>query len=198
MRSRALCLIAALACATVAAAQERPSQPELTAQQKAEMDAYMKAATPGEQHKYLVSMAGNYDVVIRTWDGPDAPPHQEKGTATRTPDLGGRVVVERVTASIMGTPFTGTGMSGFDNVSGKYWSTWIDTISTGLMVSEGTCDARHTCTFTGTWNEPVTKGPVKMRMITRWTNPSTEVFEMYGPGRDGKEMKLMEMTYTKK
>jgi hypothetical protein len=24
------------------------------------------------------------------------------------------------------------------------------------------------------------------------------VFEMYGPGKDGKEMKMMEITYTKK
>ena len=35
-------------------------------------------------------------------------------------------------------------------------------------------------------------------MTTRWTNPTTEVFEMYAPGPDGKEMKMMEITYTKK
>ena len=35
-------------------------------------------------------------------------------------------------------------------------------------------------------------------MTTRWTNPTTEVFELYGPGRDGKEMKMLEITYTKK
>ena len=54
------------------------------------------------------------------------------------------------------------------------------------------------CTFTGSWNDPVRKGPVTARMTTRWTSPTTEVFEMYGPGRDGKEMKMMEITYTKK
>jgi hypothetical protein len=37
-----------------------------------------------------------------------------------------------------------------------------------------------------------------MRMTTRWTSPTTQVFEMYGPGKDGNEMKMMEMTYTKK
>jgi hypothetical protein len=39
---------------------------------------------------------------------------------------------------------------------------------------------------------------VTARMTTRWTSPTTEVFEMYAPGRDGKEMKMMEITYTKK
>jgi hypothetical protein len=35
-------------------------------------------------------------------------------------------------------------------------------------------------------------------MTTRWPSPTTEVFEMYAPARDGKEMKMMEITYTKK
>jgi hypothetical protein len=71
-------------------------------------------------------------------------------------------------------------------------------MSTGLMLREGTCDAQRTCTFTGTWNLPMKKAPMTARMTSRRTGPGTEVFEMYGPGRDGKEMKMMEMTYTKK
>jgi hypothetical protein len=71
-------------------------------------------------------------------------------------------------------------------------------MSTGLMVNEGTCDASRNCTFTGSWNDPIKKAPVKARMTTRWLSPTTEVFEMYGPGKDGKEMKMMEITYTKK
>jgi hypothetical protein len=71
-------------------------------------------------------------------------------------------------------------------------------MSTGLMVSEGTCDDKGACTFTGSWNDPVTKGKVNARMTTRWTSPNVEVFEMYTPGPDGKEMKMMEITYTKR
>lgn len=97
---------------------------------------------------------------------------------------------------MMGTPFTGYGMSGYDNVSGKYWATWNDSMSTGVMVSTGSCDAQKVCTFTGSWNDPIKKGPVTARMTSRQTSPTTEVFEMYGPGKDGKEMKMMEITYT--
>jgi hypothetical protein len=35
-------------------------------------------------------------------------------------------------------------------------------------------------------------------MTTRWTDANTEVFEMHGPGPDGKEPKMMEITYKKR
>jgi hypothetical protein len=89
-------------------------------------------------------------------------------------------------------------MTGYDNASGKWWITWNDSMSTGLMVSEGNCDDEGACTFTGSWNDPVTKGKVHARMVTRWINPRTETFAMYAPGPDGKEYKMMEMTYSRR
>jgi hypothetical protein len=162
------------------------------------MEAYMKAGTPGAPHQALASTVGSYDLEIKSWHEPGGPAMEETGTAIRTMALDGRVLMEEVTSSMMGIPFTGQVMMGYDNVTGKYWSTWTDSMSTGLMVSEGTCDAQQVCSFTGSWNDPITKGPVTMRMTTRWTSPTTQVFEMYGPGKDGNEMKMMEMTYTKK
>jgi hypothetical protein len=176
----------------------RAQQPEMTPEQKAEMEAFMKAGTPGAPHKAMAQTAGTYEVKAKSWDAPGAPAREETGTATRTMVLDGRVLVEEFRGSMMGMPFTGHGMRGYDNVSERYWTTWMDSMSTGLMVSEGTCDAKNACTFTGSWNDPIKKAPVTARMTTRWTSPTTEVFEMYGPGRDGKEMKMMEMTYTKK
>jgi hypothetical protein len=146
----------------------------------------------------MASKAGTYDLKIKSWHEAGGAAMEEAGTATRKMTLDGRVLVEDMRSSMMGTPFTGQGMRGYDNVSGKYWSTWTDTMSTGLMVSEGSCDAQKACTFTGSWNDPIKKGPLKARMTTRWTSPTIEVFEMYAPGRDGKEMKMMEITYTKK
>ena len=70
------------------------------------------------------------------------PAMEDTGPATRTMTLGGRVLVEEVSGSMMGMPFTGHGMMGFDNVSGKYWSTWNDSMSTGIMMSEGTWTPR--------------------------------------------------------
>jgi len=182
---------------TPALAQGGKEPPQMTPEQKAEMEAYAKAGAPGAPHQSMASMAGTYKLSIKSWHEPGGPAMEEAGTATRKMVLDGRVLVEDVNSSMMGTPFTGQGMRGYDNVSGKYWSTWMDSMSTGLMVSEGSCDVKKTCTFIGSWNDPVKKGPVKARMTTRWTSPTTEIFEMYGPGKDGKEMKMMEITYNK-
>ena len=129
-----------IAVATPLIAQQQ-KQPEMTPAQKAEMEAYMKAGTPGAPHQALASTAGSYDLKIKSWHEPGGPAMEDTGTATRTMALGGRVLVEEVSSSMMGMPFTGHAMTGFDNVSGKYWSTWNDSMSTGIMVSEGTCDA---------------------------------------------------------
>jgi hypothetical protein len=202
MRRTAGKLIAILVIASLAGlalAQTEKKAPEMTPEQKAEMEAYMKAGTPGPQQQQLAATAGSYDMKVKSWHDPSQPPMEDTGTATRTMTLDGRVLLEDVNATMMGGPFTGRGMMGYDNVSGKYWSTWNDSMSTGIMVSTGTCDPTgKTCTLTGSWNDPIKKGPVKSRMTTKWTSPTVEVFEMYGPGKDGKEMKMMEITYTKK
>src|SRR5262249_18971958 len=202
IRSLARTLLAAayaVALVTLAVAQQGQKPPEMTPAQKAEMEAYMKAGTPGAPHQALASSVGSYDLKIKSWHEAGKPAMEDTGTATRSMVLGGRVLVEEVSGSMMGMPFTGHGMTGFDNVSGKYWATWNDSMSTGLMVSEGTCDtSSKACSFTGSWNDAIAKGPVKARMTSPWTSPTTEVFELYGPGKDGKEFKMMEIVYNKR
>jgi hypothetical protein len=202
MQRPAVTLLAAAAIALLALpalAQTGTKEPQMTPEQKAEMDAYMKAGTPGAPHQAMAASAGTYDVKVRSWHEPGGPATEESGTAKRSMMLGGRVMVEEFSSTMMGGPFTGYGMRGYDNVTGRYWSTWNDSMATGLMLSEGTCDAQgKNCTFTGSWNDPVKKAPIKAWMTTRWTSPTTEVFEMYTPGKDGKEVKMMEITYTKK
>ncbi|MEO7252070.1 MAG: DUF1579 family protein [Arenimonas sp.] len=191
-----LTLAAVLPTAASGAAKTAP--PKMTAQQQAMMQAYQKAGTPGAAHAAMAAMQGNYDLAITSWEAPGQPPVTEKGTATRKMMLDGRVMTEDMHSSMHGQPFSGHGMQGYDNVSGKHWSTWNDSMSTGVMVSEGSCDAKGACTFTGSWNDPIKKGKTAARMTTRWTNPRTEIFEMFGPGADGKEMKMMEITYTRR
>ena len=176
-------------------AQDAP--PKMSPEEAAMMQAYQEAGTPGAPHAALAKMAGTYDLSIRSWHAPGAPPTVEAGTATRSMVLGGRVMVEEVQSQMHGQPFTGHGMHGYDNVSGKHWSTWNDSMSTGVMVSEGDCSDDGACTFTGSWNDPVTKGKINARMTTRWTSPDVQLFEMFAPGPDGKEARMMEITYTK-
>ena len=157
MRELAGTLLAVTALTLAAPAQEAGKQPEMTPEQKADMEAYMKAGTPGEPHKTMAATAGSYTIKIKHWHEPGGPPTEDTGTATRATILDGRVLVEEFASTMMETPYTGHGMMGFDNVSGKYWSTWTDNMSTGIMVSEGMCDAQNSCIFKGSWNDAVKK-----------------------------------------
>jgi hypothetical protein len=195
--ARSLLALASVAFLVTAAAAQEGHGHEMTPEQKAEWDAYMKAATPGAPHQKLAAKAGTYDLRMKSWHEPGGPAMESTGTATRAMILDGRVLVEDVTGTMMDMTFRGHGMFGYDNVTGKHWSTWTDNLGTGVMLSEGTCDAQGACTLTGSWNDPV-RGKVTARMTTRWTSPTVQVFEMYGPDRSGKEMKMMEITYTKR
>lgn len=186
---------ASLAASTAWAQQDAPA---MTPEQQAQMEAFVKAGTPGPEHAALAKMAGSYALEIRSWHAPDADPTVEPGTATRRMTLGDRVLVEEVSSSMMGQPYTGFGMHGYDNAAGRYWSTWNDSMSTGVMVSDGSCDAKMACSYSGSWADPVTREKVGSRMTTRWPDADTEIFEMYGPGPDGREVKMMEITYRRK
>ena len=191
-----ICVVAA-ALAASAFAQEG-DMPQMTPEQMAEMEAYMKAGQLGPQHEMMAEGVGTYDVAVKSWMDPEAPPIESKGVAVRSLHLGGRVMHEEFKGDVMGTPFTGLSRSGYDNVSGKFWSTWTDSMSTGIMVSEGECDENHNCTYVGTHNDPVTGGPVTARYELKWISPDEQHFAMYGPGPDGDEMKMMEMVYTRR
>ena len=195
----ALVLALAVALPAYASDDKKPAAaPEMSAEQKAMMEAYIKAGTPAAPHAAMAKAAGEYELSVTSWDAPGAPPTVDKGTATRKMALDGRVMVEMMHGTNHGQPFEGHGMRGYDNVTGRYWGTWNDSMSTGVMVSDGTCDDKGACTFAGSWNDPITKGKINARMTTKWTSPTVQVFEMYTPGPDGKEAKMMEITYTKR
>jgi hypothetical protein len=197
MRKLVGTVLIAFACTAIAFAQGQDNAPKLTPEQQKDMEAYMKAGTPGAEHQKLAATAGSYALKVKSWMEPGAAPIEDSAKATRTMALDGRVLMEEIHGTMMGGPYNGHGMTGFDNVTGKYWSTYTDSMSTGVMVSQGTCDANRACTFTGTWNDALKKAPVTMKMTSRWTSPTTEVWEMHGPAKDGKQFKMMEMTYTK-
>ncbi len=191
-----MCIVAAV-FAGPAFAQEG-EMPNMTPEQQAEMEAYMKAGALGPQHDLMAEHVGTFDVAIKSWMDPNAPPIESKGVAVRTLNMDGRVMHEEFQGDMMGTPFTGLSRSGYDNVSGTWWSTWTDSMSTGIMVSEGECDENFNCTYIGTYNDPVRNGPVTNRYVATWTSPDEQHFTMYGPGRDGDEVKMMEMVYNRR
>lgn len=198
-RYRALAITAAvipmclLALAPAALAQDKPALP---AEQQAMMDAMIKAATPGPNHKMLGSMVGDWTFVMRMWMDPSAPPSETSGTVTNRPLMGGRYVQGDYKAQVMGMPFEGASVVGYDNVSGQFVSTWLDNMSTGIMYMTGSYDAASR-SFTYSAEMPDTMQPstkVKVREVVRVVDDNQHVMEMYET-RGGKELKTMEIVF---
>lgn len=163
----------------------------------AAMAAWTAAATPGPQHAQLASYAGHWKTEVKSfWMDPNAPV-VSVGTSDYTMELGGRVLVGVHKAEMMGMPFEGRSIDGFDNAKGNCWSIWLDNMGTSYMVSTGNISADgKTVTHTGSSWDPMAGKEVNYKMITRIVDANKHIFEMYAV--DGKtETKQMEITYTR-
>lgn len=181
-------------------AQEEPPahEHEMTPEMAAQMAAWQKAMTPGPQHEALAAMAGEWDLEVTMWMEPGAEPVKTKATASRTMGFGGRVLEEEVSGEFMGSPFLGRSVTGYDNASGKWWSTWIDNQSTGLMVGEGDWDeATKTLTILSSATDPMSgeKRQVEGRTIVH--SADHEVHEMWEE-HGGERVKTMEIVFRRK
>jgi hypothetical protein len=165
------------------------------AKAKAEMDAYMKLAQPGEHHKHLGNLAGKWKTSGKMMT-PGQPPIEMGGTMEASWILGGRYLQELHTGSFMGQPFEGRSLDGYDNITKEYFSTWVDTMGTGVMVFRGSCDdSCKVLTETAEGPDPMTGKVVKTKNVTTFVDPDTYRFEMYmvGAGKDGQDTKIMDM-----
>jgi hypothetical protein len=189
-----------LVIAMPAFAQDKTTAPpQMSAEQKAMMEAWQKAATPGERHKQLISeFEGTWNTKMSTWMDPSAPPSMETGKSVNTAVLGGRQLRMDYSGQYMGQPFQGVGYTGFNNVTGKYFSTWSDNMSTGLFVSEGDYDpASKSYSYRAQMPDPMKPGTmVPVRQTMRIVDKDHAVFEMYET-RDGKELKTMQIEYAR-
>ena len=182
MRSFATCALAAgfFALAGPGAAQEGPPMPK-----------------PGPEHALFKDVAGDWDAKVEMWMGP-GDPAVSMGTETNEVGCGGMCLVTKFNGNFMNTPFEGRGTETWDAKKKKYVGSWVDSMSTGLMVSESTHDAA-TKTMTGWMEGPDMSGNiVKTKSVSTMKDPNTRVFSMYNVGADGKENLTMRITYTRK
>ena len=179
----------------------KPAAGQGQAPDMAEMMKKMQAyATPGPGHKVLESLVGEWNVEAQFWmGGPDGGATTSKGTSKVRWLLGGRYLQEEYSGEMMQMPFQGIGITAYDNFRQKYVSTWMDTMGTGVFISEGTADPiGKSLTFLGKMDEPATGQKDKpTKMILHVVSPDKHVMEMHDLSLGGKS-KVFEMTYTRK
>jgi len=194
-------LLATALCAPVFAQDDaaKPADPKMSAETQTMMAAWQKASTPGAQHKQLADQfVGTWDTKMTAWMEPSAPPVTSTGKSVNTAVLGGRQVRMDFNGEFMGQPFEGVGLSGYDNVQGKYTGTWTDNMSTAVMMSKGDYDAAtKTYTFRADMPDMMKPGAtIAIRETLRVIDADHHVMEMYEP-KDGKEVKTMALEYSR-
>ena len=154
--------------------------------EEAMMAAMAAAATPGEPHTQLAAMVGDYLAEMTFFMDPSGEPQRYIMNVSRSMDLGGRVLVEDWEGDMMGMPFSGRSRTGYNNVTGQYWSTWADNWSTGVTLMRGTWDAdEDAMVLVGETAHPITGMPYTMKSITRdhgTVNSTMEMYEDHGEG----------------
>jgi hypothetical protein len=198
-------IVAPLAAHAAPATTEKPAasqgaqtaqDPAAQAKMKKEMDAYTKLGQPGEHHKRLAGMAGKWTTSGKAWMSPDQPPMTFGGTMEAFWILDGHYLQEMHKSTFMGQPFEGRSIEGYDNVRKEYFSTWIDSMGTGLEVFHGTCD--EPCKVLTQFSDgidPMSGKKIRTRQVTTYVDADTFREEMYvvGAGKDGQDEKTMEM-----
>jgi len=189
------CLSLMITITLVLAAEDKKSDKQMDHQ--ARMEVYQKLATPGEPHKLLTSQAGSWTTKTKSWMDPEKPPMESTGNCEDKVLLGGRFLQQECTGEMMGQPYTGIGTHGYDNLTKKYLTTWIDSMGTAIFFMEGTASGDgKTITLYGRHKDPM-GGIMTHRAVWKFIDQNTQTFEMYGPEKDGNEMKMMEITYTR-
>ncbi|MBD3582348.1 DUF1579 domain-containing protein [Flavobacterium selenitireducens] len=182
---------------TTAAPAPETADAEAPVDSAAMEKAWMEYATPGEMHKLLASDVGSWNAKMTFYMG--GKPSTENATAEVKPILRGRYFEQKYKGKMMGQDFEGVGTMGYNNASGKMFSTWFDNMGTGIMYISGDYDsASKSATMTGTMIDPMTKKDAKFREVYTWVDADTRKMEMFDTKSSGEEVKSMEIILTRK
>jgi hypothetical protein len=179
-----------------AAAKER----EITPEDMEKMQRWMKYATPGQHHKYLQGMIGTWELTVKWREKPEEEMQMTTSRAEHKWIMDGRYIREDVTGLLEGMPFEGLGFIGYDNFKQKYFSAWMDNMSTAMAISWGSCDETgKVFTFEGTYDDLMTgEANKKSKSVTRIVDDNKVVTDVWTEDENGKMFKSMEFVYMRK
>ncbi len=168
---------------------------EMTPEQK----AIMKAATPGQHHRYLDALVGDFTAEVKIWMTSDSEPMEFTGTLKREWVLDGHFIKETIKADSPMGPFEAIGFIGYNNIDGQYESIWLENASTAIMSGSGMYNPETNILFMMSKH----RDPATGHLITSWnrtdlSDPYRETSTGYQVGADDKEFKNFEGVFVRK
>lgn len=166
------------------------------AQDQDAMKKWMDYMTPGENHKNMAKMSGDWTFTSKMWMDPNQPAMESSGTAKFEMLMDGRFMKLSVKGNMMGMPFEGIGITGYDNAAKQVQSAWFDNMGTTIMYMTGNVDSKGVITLKGGMTDPVSGKVLDERQVMTPSGENKFIMEMFQT-ENGVESKVMEVTYTR-
>lgn len=160
------------------------------------MANYMKAIEKGAAHEFLALMEGTFEATNRVWMDPAGEPIVSKAKAEHRMIMDGRYLKMTYEGDMMGMPFTGEGVFAYDNNRRAFRGTWIDSMSTGIAVSQGNMSRDGASLNMVVEMDEAITGEMAKSFLQKWklADDGTIVLEMWEI-LYGEPFKVMEITY---
>ncbi len=160
--------------------------------------AWMEFMTPGPQHEMMQKYVGEWKTVTKLWMDPNTEPQVIEGTAKTESLLGGRYFKTTHSSIMMGMPFEGFSIDGYDNAKKEFFSVWFDNMGTSYMLSKGDYDEdSKTLTTSGSSFDVMANADAEFKQVIKFKDDGSQVMDMYAY-KDGNEVKVMSIDMTRK
>ncbi len=142
--------------------------------------SWMEYMTPSAVHEQMAQQSGDWITNSKMWWAPNTEPTTWEGTTNSEMILGNRYMKSVHKGEVMGMPFEGFEIIGYDNDKKEFTSVWYDNLGTGTTIARGTFDEKsNTINFKGMMYEPMSKKDVSFRQVIKIVSPDYHTMEMY-------------------
>jgi hypothetical protein len=179
-RSAALVLLGAVATTAAAPLATRQEGQELPPDMKAMYESASKYTQPGAKHQKLLPYLGRWDVESTISMGPG---NEMKSSmkAEIAWQIEGRFLKVESKGTLLGMPYQGFGLLGYDNFKQAFTSTWIDNMNTYKLDAQGNlAQDGATLIMYGTLDEYLTgENDKPVKYVYRWKDADHFSFEVH-------------------
>jgi len=193
-------LIVFLAALVLSVSAQEKNQ-EMTEEQKRMMELWKKYTFPCEQHKHIEYFVGEWQSIIKTWPEPGKEPNVRTQEIKVESFFDGRFTRAHIKteASDLGMLFETIVINGYDNYKQEFFSITLSKQRTDYYLTTGKLDETgKTRTDTAVRTDIFTGEQYRVKAITNIINQDKYTYEYYRIDPAGKEVKEMEITYTRK
>ena len=152
---------------------------------------------PGPMHEKLAPLVGKWTMSGKWRMSAEAPWQEFEADVEREWILGDRFVQEKVTSEMMGQPFEGLGIIGYDNTRKEFTNVWVENMSTGTWTSAGRLEG-DAITFVGENSDAMTGEKNRWGKSIVTLGKDEQSFKGFSKDASGKEFLSMEMTAKRK